>query len=184
MARHTGLNTLFHLIPLFWFMGHTHWSHITAKSFTDAIKHADTQLHAFNVPKAEFPWHRCKHLLGQVNWKASLASPAGSRDFIDENVGDGRVNWTAVVWHDDLLFPTPTLLGVSTFQQMTTKGGKLKSICCLTADLLRSLFFVKPHSLVRTCLWQEPPPPLELLRQFPEPPFSRSHPSPLQRYLI
>lgn len=31
------------------------WSRITGKPVTDAIKHADAQLHAFNVPKAEFP---------------------------------------------------------------------------------------------------------------------------------
>lgn len=83
------------------------WSHITGKPVTDAIKHADAQLRAFNVPK--FPWRRCKHFCGQADWKVSLALAGGSRAFIDENASDGRRNRRAVVFHNDLLFPTRSI---------------------------------------------------------------------------
>lgn len=84
-------------------------SHITGKPVTDAIKHADAQLRAFNVPKAEFPRRRCKHLCRQANWKVSLALAAGSRAFIDENASDRRRNRRAVVCHNDPLFPTQSI---------------------------------------------------------------------------
>lgn len=123
----------------------TLWSRITWKPVTDAIKRADTQLHAFNVPKAEFPWHRCKHLRRQVNWKVSLAFTAGSRAFIDGNVNDRRMNRTAVVCHNDLPFPTQSIPHCQHFPATVAaddnkRSAKLKLTCCLAANILSPLW--------------------------------------------
>lgn len=131
--QHTSacMSQIFSVIHFF-FLWDKLWSHITGKPVTDAIKHADAQLHAFNVPKAEFPWRGCKHLSRRANQKSFGGVYRRIKSFHwwkckrqkEESNGSCLPQRSAVSPHN--LF-----LVVSTFwrrlqQKMTTNSGKLR----------------------------------------------------------
>lgn len=81
--------------------------HMTGKPVTNAMKPADVQLQAFCAPKAEFPRPRTHDIDAEERTeKFHWRFQPGSRGFIDENVSNKREHRTAVVWHNDRLFPT------------------------------------------------------------------------------